>query len=98
MKRVKKLFRCMTVKIESRVARTSDGLSHLNTVIVREPKIYAYWQSPTFFEPVADGWYVHVPSVAGSNQPVRSKGAEWRWEHSEVAAEGLTTLKLYEER
>lgn len=86
---------------ESRVSRTSDGLQHYNTLILRDPKVYAFWCSPYFIQPIAQGWYVHAASVKGENikfNPAK-KPPGLRWDHSNVDADGLVTdLVLYDGR
>ncbi len=78
------------------LARTMPDLKHVNSIVFRQPKIYAYWVSPNFFTPVSEGWYVHAAKVLAEGlDPAVQPNVHWQ--HSQVHGDGLTDLKLNDE-
>lgn len=81
------------------VAPSSGAQKTINTLVVDKSKTYVFWSSPSLLTPVPAGWYLHAASVPGCLSSIDlEQDSSVRWEHVQVASQGLVPLQLVDGR
>jgi hypothetical protein len=81
------------------VAPSSGGDKTINTIMLPPRKTYVFWASANLLTPVSESWYIHAVSVHGRVQQFDVTGDKSaRWEHYQIGSDGLTALRLVDNR